>query len=319
MARFKHGGGSRVWNVVDMVRACFRWHPARCHCHCFVPEVLHALAKLAEARDWRRRRWFGNSSAARVDEFSWRALQCLPSGLASSSDSCRVTLDREREEQFCGLLMFHTHSPSFPRFPEHTFALQGISERRLVAASQCLEALDKRLPGMPGSWRGGGHLEVYHSATAKPSHAGISSCENGEADMVGRILATLAVSFLHFYIMPLPGASSICLVQMMSISSTIRLHWRHGKSWRLAALSPSTSSARDGGAPLWPPFCMVFCGIFGHFWSFLVDLVWFQETLPSDYRSAAVPRQIGKFCAPFVVFVWTNGRDVTASQCRFAL
>jgi len=41
----------------------------------------------------------------------------LPSGLASSSDSCRVTLDREREEQFCGLLMFHTHSHHSPDFP----------------------------------------------------------------------------------------------------------------------------------------------------------------------------------------------------------
>ena len=180
--------------------------------------------------------------------------------------------------------MFHTYSPDFPN---NTFALQGISERRLVAASQCLEALDKRLPGMSGSWRGGGHLEVYHSATAKPSHAGISSCENGEADMVGRILATLAVSLLHFYIMPLPGASSICLVQMMSISSTIRLHWRHGKSWRLAALSPSTSSARDGGAPLWPPLCGLFYGflwfsagflvIFGHSW-----LTWLTLKISGD-------------------------------------
>jgi hypothetical protein len=112
LARFKHGGGSRLWNVVDMVRACSG-------------DILHVatvtgswgLACLGEIGGSQRLEattvvW--QLSLSRKGR--WIQLACiavLPSGLASSSDSCGVTLDRERNN-FVACWCF-THIPQISR------------------------------------------------------------------------------------------------------------------------------------------------------------------------------------------------------------
>ena len=157
---------------VDMVRNVLvtSVSPPRCR-HCFVPEVLHALANLAEARDGRRRRWFGNLF------FSWDGWGgALP--------------DRERGTIFCGLLMSHTDSPDVctPKEFQHDDLSQLRNALRHLTRGflGCLAAEE-----VGDTWR-----FITRPNTSKPTHEGISSCKHGEADMVGRILATLV--FLHF-------------------------------------------------------------------------------------------------------------------------
>lgn len=146
LARFKNVGGNRLWNVLDMVRACSGDNLRG------ATVTALFLRSCMPWRNWRKPEIGGDDGGLATQPQPQMNSDVVHGSVAEHPHGRLRSHARQSEEQFGGLLMSSALvCTCLTHILQQTFAPQGISERRLVAASQCLEALDKRLPGMPGS------------------------------------------------------------------------------------------------------------------------------------------------------------------------